>query len=73
MELGFRLSILLLLASVPFQATGAEDSHQLNSQIGRAIPGRYQSIQDAKDWKNPYLIVGADTITVRSNAFRVAW
>ncbi|MCA1686175.1 MAG: hypothetical protein LC745_09385, partial [Planctomycetia bacterium] len=29
---------------------------------------KYQSVRDAKDWQNPYLVVGADGVVVISKA-----
>jgi hypothetical protein len=36
----------------------------LNRQIGPANPARYKSIRDAKDWRNPYLVIRGDGIDV---------
>jgi hypothetical protein len=49
-----------LLAGFPWQ----KDSERLNPRIGRANPQQYGSIRDAKDWKNPYLVIRRDGIEV---------
>src|SRR6266403_3920703 len=36
----------------------------LQSRILKADPKKYHSVQDAKDWKNPYLIVRRDGIEI---------
>jgi hypothetical protein len=44
--------------------TGSVQTTQLNPRIGPAAPQLYESIRDAKDWKNPYLVVRPDGIEV---------
>jgi hypothetical protein len=46
----------------------ADPPEQLDPQIPPADPEKYQSVRDAKDWQNPYLIIGADGIVVISRA-----
>ncbi len=41
-------------------------TRQLDSRIGPAVPERYKSIRDAKDWANPFLVVRRDGIEVVS-------
>ena len=43
---------------------------RLDPKIGPAIPELYRAVQHAKDWKNPYLIVHADGIEVKSDSGR---
>jgi hypothetical protein len=52
-----------LLAGWPVQ----RDSERLNPRIGPANPRLYRSIHDARDWKNPILIIRRDGIEVISN------
>jgi hypothetical protein len=39
---------------------------QLNSRIPPADRGKYQSVLDAKDWGNPYLVIRADGVEVKA-------
>ena len=39
---------------------------RLDARIGPAKPQRYKSIHDAKDWRNPILVIRADGIQVIS-------
>jgi hypothetical protein len=41
-----------------------QPSNPLSQRIPGADPKKYQGIRDAKDWRNPYLIVRADGIEV---------
>ncbi|MFZ0742865.1 MAG: carboxypeptidase-like regulatory domain-containing protein [Terracidiphilus sp.] len=41
-----------------------EPANPLSQRIPGADPKKYQGIRDAKDWRNPYLIVQADGIKV---------
>jgi hypothetical protein len=36
----------------------------LQNRISKPDPKKYHSVQDAKDWKNPYLIVRRDGIEI---------
>jgi hypothetical protein len=45
-----------------------EPANPLRARIPDADPKKYEGIQDAKDWRNPYLIVRADGITTASGA-----
>lgn len=42
----------------------AQASRSLQNRIPKPDPKKYHSIQDAKDWKNPYLIVRRDGIEI---------
>jgi len=52
-----------VLAASPAQQRTAQ-VERLNPRIGPARPQQYRSILDAKDWKNPYLVVGRDSVEV---------
>jgi hypothetical protein len=41
-----------------------EPSNPLQRRIAGPDPKKYQGISDAKDWRNPYLIIRADGIEV---------
>jgi hypothetical protein len=41
-----------------------QTSPSLQHRISRPDPKKYHAIQDAKDWKNPYLIVRRDGIEI---------
>ena len=51
-----------LVASTPIGWTQTPQS--LQSRIPKPDPKRYHAVQDAKDWKNPYLIVRRDGIEI---------
>jgi len=51
-----------LVALTPIGWT--QTPRSLQSRILKADPKRYHSVQDAKDWKNPYLIVRRDGIEI---------
>jgi hypothetical protein len=53
------------LADRPRQNDSVQ-AERLNARIGRANPQRYASIQDAKNWRNPILVIRADGIQVIS-------
>jgi hypothetical protein len=57
-----------MLATVIALIAFASPSEQLDPKIPPADPEKYQSVRDAKDWQNPYLIIGADGIVVISKA-----
>jgi hypothetical protein len=37
----------------------------LQDRIPKADPGKYRAVLDAKDWKNPYLVVVRDGVYIR--------
>jgi hypothetical protein len=53
------------LAASPIQNDSVQPG-RLNARIGPASPQRYKSIQDAKQWRNPILVIRADGIDVIS-------
>lgn len=42
----------------------AQTPHSLQNRIPKPDPKKYHDVQDAKDWKNPYLIVRRDGIEI---------
>ena len=42
----------------------AQTSRSLQDRIPKPDPKKYNSVRDAKDWKNPYLIVRRDGIEI---------
>jgi hypothetical protein len=42
----------------------AQASRSLRDRIPKRDPKKYQSVQDAADWKNPYLIVRPDGVEI---------
>jgi len=42
----------------------AQNSRSLQDRILRPDPQKYHSVRDAKDWKNPYLVVRRDGIEI---------
>jgi hypothetical protein len=53
-----------VLAARPLQRQSTAPAGQLNSRIAAADKRRFQSITDARAWRNPYLVIGADGIEV---------
>jgi hypothetical protein len=43
------------------------DFSTLRDRIPKPDPKKYHSVQDAKDWRNPYLIVRPDGIEIGGN------
>lgn len=58
-----RLIILLLVASSSLGST--QTLHHLRGRIAKPDPEMYRAVRDAKDWKNPYVIVKRDGIEIR--------
>src|SRR2546425_852124 len=57
---GLLLAQLVAAAHIGFTQT----SRSLENRIPKPDPKKYHSVQDAKDWKNPYLIVRRDGIEI---------
>ena len=61
----FLLVGLLLAQLVAVMCVGCtQTSQSLQDRISKPDPKKYHSVQDAKDWKNPYLIVRRDGIEI---------
>jgi len=58
-----RLLLGLSLVAAPHMGC-AQTSRSLQVRIPRPDPQKYRSVRDAKDWKNPYLIVRRDGIEI---------
>jgi hypothetical protein len=65
MRRGVALAIMCTVFSCALFAQGVQHSH-LKNRIPVAYTKSYQSVLDARDWKNPYLIVRRDGIEVRT-------
>jgi hypothetical protein len=52
-----------VLAGSPVQKDSVQ-AKRLNPGIGLANPQQYKSIRNAKEWKNPYLVIRRDGIEV---------
>jgi hypothetical protein len=44
----------------------------LKARIPRADPNAYRSVRDARDWQNPYLIVGREGIGIHARPINAA-
>jgi len=59
---------ILLIGAVSLPAGRMQFSsvqaRRLDKRIGPAAAQKYRSVRDAKDWENPYLVVGRDGIEV---------
>ena len=56
---------LLLTRFVAAEHIGCiQPPRSLQNRISKPDPKKYHSVQDAKDWKNPYLIVRRDGIEI---------
>ena len=60
----FPICAATVLVAQPLQKKTPELQGRLNPKIGRANRQKYQSVQDAKDWRNPALTVRANGIEV---------
>lgn len=63
------ISVAIALADQPQQREPVQ-AGRLSLQIGSAKPQLYQSIRDARDWRNPYLIIRREGIEVMARAVR---
>jgi len=65
---GWATAVLTMCAAAVFAAAPTPQrpalSERLNPRIGPARPQQYRSIRVAEDWKNPYLVVGRDSIEI---------
>lgn len=48
------------------QTTPAQTSLKLDSRIPAPAPSIYKDVRDARDWRNPYLVVGASSIDLKA-------
>src|SRR5437588_11628839 len=63
----FSVAVLLVSVVACLQASAAKaDDDKLDEKIPKADRKKYESIRDAKDWANPYLIVRANGIEIVS-------
>ena len=56
------VGIVMVCCAGPTLRAGSVQTDRLDPRIGRANPELYRSVVDAKDWKNPYLVIGPDSI-----------
>jgi hypothetical protein len=66
-----RAVVGLLLISVPSTLTspmrsGSVQAGRLDPRIGAAAPQRYESVRDARNWENPYLVIRTEGIEVNA-------
>ena len=47
----------------PMQSTSVQTG-RLDPRISAAVPQRYASVLDAKDWQNPFLVIRRDGIEI---------
>src|SRR5437868_10188721 len=64
---GLLVSLLLAQLVAAAHIGFTQTSRSLENRIPKPDPKKYHSVQDAKDWKNPYLIVRRDGIEHRWN------
>jgi hypothetical protein len=58
------VGLLLVQLVVAVCIGGTQTSRPLQDRIPKPDPKKHHSVQDAKDWKNPYLIVRRDGIEI---------
>lgn len=65
-------TIVVTMCAVGLLAGWPAQNHveRLNPRIGPANPQQYRSIRDAKDWKNPYVVIRPDGIEVIASGLR---
>lgn len=66
--LGLAICSLEPITSCSQRAAEASGSGQLNPMIQPADREKYNSVRDAKDWANPYLVIRADGVELISPA-----
>jgi hypothetical protein len=62
LKTGLLVGIFLVPFVAPTQVGWTQASRPLRNRIPKPDPKKYNPIQDAKHWKNPYLIVRRDGI-----------
>ena len=60
LPIGFLLAQLVAAGSIGCTRT----SRPLQDRIPKPDPKKYDSVQDARDWKNPYLVVRRDGVEI---------
>jgi hypothetical protein len=61
---GLLVGILLAQFAVATYIGWTQTSRSLQSRVPKPDPKKYDSVLDAKHWKNPYLVVGPDGIEI---------
>jgi len=64
LKTGLLVGLLLAQFVAAEQIGCTQTPRSLQNRISKPDPKKYHSIQDAKDWKNPYLIVRRDGIEI---------
>jgi hypothetical protein len=64
LKTGLLVGLLLAQFVAAEQIGCTQTPRSLQNRIFKPDPKKYHSIQDAKDWKNPYLIVRRDGIEI---------
>ena len=60
-----KTGLLVGIYLAQFLATGwAQTSPSLQNRIPKPDPRKYHAIQDAKDWRNPYLVIRPEGIEI---------
>ena len=59
-----RMTFALMLLSLLSLAVGAQQAPSLNKRVPAANRELYREVRDAKQWKNPYLIVRREGVEV---------
>jgi hypothetical protein len=58
------LVAIIVVQSLTLTAGWTQTSQSLQSRIPKPDPAKYHDVQDAKNWKNPYLIVRRDGVEI---------
>ncbi len=61
---GLMVGLFLAQLGATAHIACTQTSRSLQNRIPKRDPKKYHSVQDAKDWKNPYLIVRRDGIEI---------
>lgn len=64
LKTGLLVGIFLVPFVAPTHVGWTQASRPLQNRIPKPDPKKYDSVQDAKHWKNPYLIVRPDGIEI---------
>lgn len=59
-----RLTVVITLEFAAAILCWAQPRHSLRKRVPKADPAKYRDVRDARDWKNPYLVVHPDGIEI---------
>src|SRR5262244_3222943 len=64
-QTGLLVFIFLAQSIISVQMGWTQASKPLQNRIPKSDPKKYQAIQDANDWKNPFLVIRPEGVEIR--------